>query len=125
MNQSGYGNPYQQWMAWMVQRIQALEQRQQELEADNKRLAEQLAAIKPVQYGDITYKVQELHVNELSGVLNVGLTSLAEEGQLQELIGQMKMDHTESGKMAQMQAMAEQLQAQAEQMAGGGGHGGH
>ncbi|MDF2925984.1 MAG: hypothetical protein K0R57_4898 [Paenibacillaceae bacterium] len=84
---------FQQWASWLEQRLQSLEQRVLELESDNKDLREQLAGIKPVQCGNITYKVQELHVNELTGTLNIGLTSLAEEGQLKDMIDQIKMEH--------------------------------
>jgi light-regulated signal transduction histidine kinase (bacteriophytochrome) len=100
-----YGQPtLQQWIAWLEQRLQLLEQRQQELESANKQLKEQvesankqlkeqLEGIQPVQCGNITYKVQELHVKELTGTLNIGLTSLAEEGQLKDMIGHIKAEH--------------------------------
>lgn len=97
---------WQQWMHSLIQRNEWLEKRQSELEAHllrmeeqlhqveeaNRLLKEQVEAVKPVQYGNITYKVQELHVNELTGTLNIGLTSLADEGQLKTMMEQMKLD---------------------------------
>lgn len=81
----------QQWITWFEQAIRLLEKRQQELELENKRLSERLEAIKPVQFGNITYKIQELNVNELKGTLNIGLTSLADDNQIQSIIDQMKI----------------------------------
>lgn len=83
---------FSQWANWLEQRLQAMEERQQELEEDNRQLKEQIAAIEPARYGNITYKIQELHVNELKGTLNIGLTSQADEGQIQDMISHMKME---------------------------------
>lgn len=116
----GEQQAWQQWMHSMVRRNEWLEQRQMEMEARfsrmdgqlraleetngplkeqlqaleeaNRLLKEQVEGLKPVQYGNITYKVQELHVNELTGTLNIGLTSLADEGQLKAMMEQMKLD---------------------------------
>lgn len=88
---------FQQWAGWLEQRLLHLEKRQQELEEANKQLKEQLAAMETVRCGDITYKIQELHVKELSGTLNIGLTSLAEEGQLQDMIGALKAEQLQMG----------------------------
>ncbi|MDF2937462.1 MAG: hypothetical protein K0Q90_2835 [Paenibacillaceae bacterium] len=100
---------WQQWLHSLMQRNEWLEKRQAELgsrllrmeeqlrqlEETNRLLKEQVDAVKPVQYGNITYKVQELHVNELTGTLNIGLTSLADEGQLKTMMEQMKLDGQE------------------------------
>ena len=100
---------WQQWVHGLMQRNEWLEKRQSELEGRflrmeeqlrqleeaNRLLKEQVEAVKPVQYGNITYKVQELHVNELTGTLNIGLTSLADEGQLKAMMEQMKLDGQE------------------------------
>lgn len=100
---------WQQWVHGLMQRNEWLEKRQSELEARflrmeeqlrqfeeaNRLLKEQVEAVKPIQYGNITYKVQELHVNELTGTLNIGLTSLADEGQLKTMMEQMKLDGQE------------------------------
>jgi hypothetical protein len=41
---------------------------------------------------NITYKIQELHVNELKGTLNIGLTSTATPEQLHSMIEKLKTD---------------------------------
>jgi hypothetical protein len=41
---------------------------------------------------NITYKIQELHVNELKGTLNIGLTSTATPEQLRSMIEKLKTD---------------------------------
>jgi len=41
---------------------------------------------------NITYKIQELHVNELKGTLNIGLTSTATTEQLRGMIEKLKTD---------------------------------
>ncbi|GAA3404433.1 hypothetical protein GCM10020370_23820 [Paenibacillus hodogayensis] len=41
---------------------------------------------------NITYKIQELHVNELKGTLNIGLTSTGTAEQLRDMIEKMKTD---------------------------------
>lgn len=41
---------------------------------------------------NITYKIQELHVNELKGTLNIGLTSSATPEQLRGMIEKLKTD---------------------------------
>lgn len=103
--QGGQPN-WQQWLHALMLRNEQLEKRQAEmegrflrmeeqlrqLEEANRLLKEQVDAVKPVQYGNITYKVQELHVSELTGTLNIGLTSSADEGQLKAMMEQMKLD---------------------------------
>ncbi|SDZ27423.1 spore germination protein GerPC [Thermoactinomyces sp. DSM 45892] len=66
-------------MTWeeMYTRIQRLEQEVHSLRRDNCLLQEQVSQIKPIAIEHITYKVQELHVETLSGTLNVGLASQA------------------------------------------------
>lgn len=87
---------FQQWLNGLEQRIQALEKQQKELEEANQKLKDQLAEAKKDQGGNITYKIQELHVNELKGTLNIGLTTLADEGQLKDMLGQMKFENLNS-----------------------------
>ncbi|MNC25585.1 Spore germination protein GerPC [compost metagenome] len=97
---------WQQWLHSLAHRNEQLEKHQAELESRylkleeqlrrleeaNQKLKEQVDGLKPAQYGNITYKVQELHVNELTGTLNIGLTSLADEGQMKAMMEQMKLD---------------------------------
>lgn len=57
--------------------IQRLEKEVYSLRQENGMLQEQIKQIKPISIERITYKVQELHVETLSGTLNVGLASQA------------------------------------------------
>lgn len=61
----------------LYSRIQRLEQEVNLLQQENIVLREQIRQIKPISIERITYKVQELHVETLSGTLNVGLASQA------------------------------------------------
>ncbi|MDQ0418929.1 hypothetical protein J2Z48_003134 [Croceifilum oryzae] len=73
-------------MTWeeMYARIQRLEQEVHSLKRDNCLLQEQVSQIKPIAIEHITYKVQELHVETLSGTLNVGLAS---QGMVEDMNG--------------------------------------
>jgi len=77
-----------------------LERRQLSLEAENARLEQRLLAVEtenaelrqsladqpPPPPAHITYKIQELHVNELQGTLNIGLTAQAGQEELNQLV---------------------------------------
>jgi len=88
----------------LEQRIVMLEFKQSELEAENQRLKDQmdnqlneklnnhLADLKHTTPPNITYKIQELHVSELKGTLNIGLTSTATTEQLRDMIEKLKTD---------------------------------
>lgn len=116
------------WIRRFEQRIAMLEFKQCELEAENQRLKDQqfglndlsnqlqtqlkdhldnqlkeklnnhLADIKHTTPPNITYKIQELHVNELKGTLNIGLTSTATTEQLRDMIEKLK---TNQGNIAE------------------------
>lgn len=78
--------------------IQMLEQRIRYLEDRVLLTEKQLQLLKetsqqsPVHIDNITYKVQELAVNELSGTLHLGLTALSDPKQIDEW-----MKHSEEG----------------------------
>ncbi|MFC5451067.1 spore germination protein GerPC [Paenibacillus aestuarii] len=103
------------------QRIAMLEFKQCELEAENKKLKDQLLGPLLFDLSDqiktqlkehvdnqlkekmndhskhttppnITYKIQELHVNELKGTLNIGITSTASPEELRTMLEKMKTD---------------------------------
>lgn len=102
-----------QWQ-WHLQQALAqseqLRKRVEELEARMQHLEGKLDRHKPLQIETINYKVQELHVQELSGTLVAGLSALAngeavqqwlgEEGassvQLSDLEGEMQMTKDDS-----------------------------
>lgn len=56
------------------------------LSTENAELRGTLAAGPPPQPAHITYKIQELHVNELKGTLNIGLTAQAGQEELNHLV---------------------------------------
>ncbi|MEC0245436.1 spore germination protein GerPC [Paenibacillus chitinolyticus] len=64
----------------------------------NEKLNKQLDDLKHVTPPNITYKIQELHVNELKGTLTIGLTSTATTEQLHSIIEKIK---TEQGYKAE------------------------
>lgn len=66
--------------------IQELMKRIHQLEERQKQLQEKIEAIKPLTIENINYKIQDLHVQELSGNLLVGLTALSDAEELQELL---------------------------------------
>lgn len=57
-----------------------------EMEKKQKKMQQQIEAIKPLTIENINYKIQDLHVDELSGSLLVGLTGLSEAEELQQLL---------------------------------------
>lgn len=74
-----------------LQRLsQSVEERFVRLEEENRKLKEMIAGIRPLQIDNITYKVQELHVRELSGTLNIGLTALADSKQLEKWLAEQE-----------------------------------
>jgi hypothetical protein len=62
------------------------ENRLHALVTENAELRATLAAQPPPQPAHITYKIQELHVNELQGTLNIGLTAQAGQEELNQLV---------------------------------------
>lgn len=66
--------------------IAELEHRLLTVETENAELRKTLADQPPPQPAHITYKIQELHVNELQGTLNIGLTAQAGQEELNQLV---------------------------------------
>ncbi|MBB6691581.1 hypothetical protein H7B90_09235 [Cohnella xylanilytica] len=58
----------------------------------DEKLNDHMADLKSASPPNITYKVQELHVSELKGTLNIGLTSTASTEQLRALFEKLKID---------------------------------
>lgn len=63
----------------------------------DEKLAHHMTDQKQATPPNITYKIQELHVNELKGTLNIGLTSTASTEQLHDMIEKLKTDQGYSG----------------------------
>ncbi|MDR6879311.1 spore germination protein GerPC [Bacillus sp. 3255] len=60
----------------------------------NEKVTSHLADQKHSAPQNITYKIQELHVNELKGTLNIGLTAPATTEQMRDIIDKLKTDQT-------------------------------
>lgn len=71
------------------QRLQYLEQELTRLRQENASLKNKIDQLKPVQVEKIEYKVHELHVETLSGTLNIGLTANGEETGIGEVVEKM------------------------------------
>ncbi|PDO10838.1 MAG: hypothetical protein BLM47_04850 [Candidatus Reconcilbacillus cellulovorans] len=56
------------------------------LEEDIRSLKEDLRNMLPLRIGNITYKIQEMNVRELSGTLHVGVSALGDEEGLKTLL---------------------------------------
>ncbi|MDN4525220.1 spore germination protein GerPC [Fictibacillus fluitans] len=72
--------------------LQQLQQQIIELQHENKSLKEALSNIKPVNIENINYKIQELHVKELKGTLNIGLTGEAHLEDMETIIDEIQQE---------------------------------
>lgn len=72
----------------MESRIKQLEDRLALLENQSEQLSRDMQQVKPIYIENITYKVQELAVRDLSGTLNIGLTALSDPEQLEKWVNQ-------------------------------------
>lgn len=70
-----------------------LEERLRQLEQENEQLKDKISHLHPVHVENITYKVQELHVEHLTGTLNIGLTALSDAEQIKRWMEQDDADH--------------------------------
>ncbi|GGG09874.1 spore germination protein GerPC [Paenibacillus abyssi] len=83
---------YHAYLRLMEGRIRQLEDKLLLVENESQQLKKALQQIKPVHIENISYKVQELTVQELSGTLNIGLTALSDPEQLEKWLKQKEMD---------------------------------
>jgi hypothetical protein len=72
--------------AALLKKIEKIYEKLHQLEEDNKELKEEVDNIKPLTIENINYKIQDLHVQDLSGNLMVGLTALSDAEELQKLL---------------------------------------
>ncbi|KSU81234.1 spore germination protein GerPC [Fictibacillus enclensis] len=72
--------------------LQQLQQQIIELQHENQSLKEALSNIKPVNIENINYKIQELHVKELKGTLNIGLTGEAHLEDMETIIDEIQQE---------------------------------
>jgi len=78
-----YVDPFP-YLRFLENRVRQLEERMARLEGTVQILERLLRQLKPVHIDNIHYKIQELHLRDLSGTLNVGLTALTDPKQLEE-----------------------------------------
>jgi len=72
--------------AGLLIKIEKIYEKLNQLEEENKELKEDINKIKPLTIENINYKIQDLHVQDLSGNLMVGLTALSDAEELQKLL---------------------------------------
>ncbi|MFA1819137.1 hypothetical protein ACDX78_02845 [Virgibacillus oceani] len=72
--------------AALLKKMEKIYEKLNQLEEENKELKEEMDNIKPLTIENINYKIQELHVQDLSGNLMVGLTALSDAEELQKLL---------------------------------------
>ena len=85
---------YQHPLDWMDQRLKYLEQEIRRLQQENRQLKEAIEQLKPMHIEKIEYKIHELHVETLSGTLNIGLTANGEDVGVGEIIEKMVDNHS-------------------------------
>jgi spore germination protein PC len=78
---------------YLCQRLEQMEQELTQLKKQNEELQKLVAQIKPIQVEKIEYKIHELHVQTLSGTLNVGLTANGDESAVGDIIEQVVEEH--------------------------------
>lgn len=79
------------WNIWET--IQQLDLRVRALEHENQELRKQLDSTKrPFRVKKIVYHVHALHIKEMSGTLNIGITAPLDEEEMEQLVVEMKRE---------------------------------
>jgi len=86
----GYEQPLpKEWEASsMAEQIKNIQEKLTEIEEKYTKLKETIEHLKPMTVENVHYKIQDLHVQDLSGTLHVGLTTLSDAEQLQKLLAE-------------------------------------
>ncbi|UOF90490.1 spore germination protein GerPC [Fodinisporobacter ferrooxydans] len=71
---------------WIM--LQQLQQRVERLERENEQLKQQLQMAMRIKR--LEYHIEELHVRNLRGTLNIGITAQGSEKDLQNMIGELQ-----------------------------------
>lgn len=79
--------------AYLWDRLNQLQQEIDTLRQENEAFSKKLAELEPLRIERIEYKVQELHVETLSGTLDIGMTVKGDEKSIARIIEQMKQDN--------------------------------
>ncbi|MUK88550.1 hypothetical protein GMD78_09125 [Ornithinibacillus sp. L9] len=72
----------------IVEHLEKIYNKLNQLEEENKQIKEELENKKAIKVENVNYKIQDLHVEDLSGALLVGLTSWSDAEELQELLAE-------------------------------------
>lgn len=79
------------WSVWDA--IRQLELRIQALEYENQELRKKLDLVKkPFKVKKVVYHVHALHIKEMSGTLNIGITAPLLEEEMERLVVDMKRE---------------------------------
>ncbi|MGB8954675.1 MAG: spore germination protein GerPC [Tumebacillaceae bacterium] len=79
------------WNLWEV--VRHLEMRVQALERENHAIREELRETKKrFKVRKMVYHIHALHIKEMSGTLNIGVTAPIDEKEMERLILEMKQD---------------------------------
>lgn len=79
----------------ILQRLSNLEQEVYDLQVRNNYLEQKLAEHKSVEIGKVVYKIQELAIETMSGILNVGISATNsgdQERWIEELVKEKKIE---------------------------------
>lgn len=79
------------WSVWDA--IRQMEMRLQALELENRDLRKKLEIMqKPLKVKKVVYHVHALHIKEMSGTLNIGITAPLLEEEMEQLVVDMKRE---------------------------------
>ncbi len=71
---------------------QNMEKRIKKLEEENEELRKQIEAMDKTTIENVNYKIQELHVKELKGTLNIGWAGKASSEEVEDLLQDIMID---------------------------------
>ena len=75
---------YYTYLRMLDDKVRRLEDRMLQAETLSQQLRDELEKKQTVHIDSVNYKVQELHVKELTGTLNIGLTALSNPEMLEQ-----------------------------------------
>lgn len=112
-DQANYQNNHQfqfnqEYAHKVIQALENLQQKIEDVEKENEELKEKVENIKPINIEAINYKIQELTVEELSGTLNIGLSALTDAENLKKLLeekGEIKFNDIDTEAMENLEEM--------------------
>ncbi|EIT84904.1 hypothetical protein A374_13165 [Fictibacillus macauensis ZFHKF-1] len=75
--------------------LQQMQQQILDVQRENQMLKETVQSMKPITIENVNYKIQELHVKELKGTLNIGITGEAKLEDMDTIIDDLIESHSE------------------------------